>query len=139
LPPRQVQVRCSTLNGPSAFPHIVDGVFDTNERSDITPIKGTYSYFYTDYVGNTLYVMNDWLNGTSTSTIPNMFTISALGDTWTLDIFGNNTYTLNQTAGGPATGIAFAAAAGFGPSPNDTTPHTMYEFSITFPAKTLHR
>ena len=137
--------RCASAtfdNPPSAYPHTLDGVFTPlHEWSDIQPIVGNYSYLYLDYQWNdiaqqgTLWLMNDWVKMSQTPDPQwfNYFNISYGADTFEVWIYPaaplSDEFLLK---GNP---VAGQAAYGWGPSPNLSSPHTMYEFFIpNFPA-----
>lgn len=127
--------------------HKQDGLFTSdiynkkNEWNDIIPLKGRFSYLYLDYcpTSGVLYLLNDWVLGNSnydSSSCYNLFKFST-GDgreKWEIRVFHsiikgikvmrNNIDVSNDT------NYVLGGGYGFSSSPNDTTPHTIYEFAI---------
>lgn len=133
------------FNSPSAHPHTVDGLFtgwsagaptSTYEWFDITPLDGAYSKIYFDFdaSADTLWIMNDWYANTTQTDMTeyNQFTetvrhANGTVDVWALKVFVDNHVeaTLNGTP------VSIAGVYGFDASPNEATPHTMWEIVLT--------
>jgi hypothetical protein len=141
--------RCDSIiyNPPSQYPHTLDGYFTgwnpinpppTYEWYDITPIKGVYSYLYLDYTTDgTLWLMNDWVGNTQGigDNQYNYFNISYGNNDFQAWMYLDPNRDHFELNGQPLPRTDWAAAYGFGPSPNDLEDHTMYEFYIkNFPA-----
>jgi hypothetical protein len=123
----------------------VDGQFTgwtsgatTYEWSSITPTVQNYStlYYYFDYSTDWLYVMNDWTNNTTGTTVSNTFSFTVGSDTISFSINpGNLSDPGDMWVNGVLQSSAdFESAYGFGASPNESTAHTMYELGILLPA-----
>ncbi len=127
----------------SAYKHTVDGAFtdwkDSTstkyEWSDIKPAKGMYTYFYADYDGTNLNILNDWFfNGENIDPdCYNLFQVWTGGgkQQWEIRAFGDkhvevlqNGQKVDAKSKGVQAGFAYAS------SPNVATPHTMYEIML---------
>lgn len=127
--------------------HKQDGSFTSdiynkkNEWNDIIPLKGRFSYLYLDYcqTSGVLYLLNDWVLGSSnydSSSCYNLFKFST-GDgreKWEIRVFHSIIKGIkvmrNNIDVSKDTNYVLGGGYGFSPSPNDTTPHTIYEFAI---------
>ncbi|MBK7988054.1 MAG: T9SS type A sorting domain-containing protein [Ignavibacteria bacterium] len=127
--------------------HKQDGAFTgdvynkKNEWSDIIPLKGRFSYLYLDYCQQSgiLYLLNDWVLGNSnydSNSCYNLFKFST-GDgreKWEIRVFHSIVKGIivlrNSIDVTRDTNYVLGGGYGFSPSPNDTTPHTIYEFAI---------
>ncbi|GMV53347.1 MAG: hypothetical protein AMXMBFR68_11390 [Ignavibacteria bacterium] len=125
--------------------HVIDGSFTTlknNERewSSIAPLIGRFSHMYLDYCPQTqtMYLMNYWLIGTGTyqQNCYNLFGFSTGNsqEAWLIKVTHDTArpviVMLNGNDVTDDTTIVRGGAFGFGTSPSDTTPHTMYEFGV---------
>ncbi len=133
-------------NPGSAYPHTADGKFtDLNggdaaggakfEWYDVKPAKGMYTYFYADFDGKNLWIMNDWFfNGNNIDPdCYNQFGAWTGGgkDRWDIRAYGDqhvevrkNGQLLDTKTSGVEGGAGYAA------SPNVKEPHTIYELKI---------
>ena len=126
---------------PCPILHKIDGAFtgwpDTTDCAEWAdaPIKGVFGDLYIAYDNKRLYVLNDWhlrSDAPIGPTFYNEFTL-ATGDgeqQWVVKVFGDDH--MEVTLDGDPYDISTLdkAAAGFGPSPNHATPHTIYEFVL---------
>lgn len=130
------------VNPGSKHKHTADGAFNDwtpeskeHEWFDVKPARGMYSYFYADFDGANLWLMNDWFfSGEKISPdCYNQFGVWTGGgrDQWDIRAYGNkrvevrkNGVLLEDKTSGVEGGYAFAA------SPNDATAHTLYELKI---------
>lgn len=125
--------------------HHVDGKFTeyTNqprEWSGIPPMIGRFSNLYLDYCSETsmMYLMNDWLIGSSEyqANCYNLFGfVTGNGrEVWlikvTHDTLNPVIVELNGVDVTNDTNLVIGGAFSIGPSPSDTTAHTMYEFGV---------
>jgi uncharacterized repeat protein (TIGR02543 family) len=125
----------------SKFTHKVDGRFSdfpgdgglSGEWSDIQPMQGMYTYFYADFDGQYLWILNDWYkseekidpdcyNLFSFGLGPNRWQIRAFGDQH-VEAYKDGVLVDAQTGG-------VEGASGFAASPNMSTPHTIWELKI---------
>lgn len=127
----------------SAYPHKADGKHtDWTGQSggqyewfDVKPAKGMYTYFYADFDGEKLWLLNDWFYGGDDiePDCYNQFQVWTGGgkERWEIRAYGDqhvevrkDGVLIDQKAAGVEGG------ASFGPSPNVAEPHTQYELSI---------
>lgn len=129
-------------NGGSSYKHVGDGAFtDWSEGAqqyewfDVKPAKGMYSYFYADFDGTNLWLLNDWFFAGEKidPDCYNQFGVWTGGgaERWEIRAYGNkkievrkNGELLDKDKSGVEGGYSF------GPSPNVKTAHTMYELKI---------
>jgi PEP-CTERM motif len=116
--------------------YVVNGVFDTGEWDAITPVTGIYSYFYYDWDGSDLYIMNDWHNTeagfelATDDTQWNTFEFTdAQDDDWEFRVFSDGDITAWENSI-EITDSGIIGAYGFGPSPDVATDHTLYEVMV---------
>ncbi|MDB4992937.1 MAG: Endo,4-beta-xylanase precursor [Myxococcaceae bacterium] len=130
------------VNAGSKYKHTADGVFtDWNDGAaqhewfDVHGAKGMYTYFYADFDGANLWVLNDWFyNGEKISPdCYNQFFAWTGGgsERWEIRAYGDkrvevrkNGVLVDTKASGVEGGASFSA------SPNVKTPHTIYELKI---------
>lgn len=125
--------------------HKIDGRFTklrdgSQEWNGITPMVGRYSTLYLDYCSErkVMYLMNDWLIGTSSynRSCYNLFdfTTGNGSEHWRIKVTHDSTnpviVVLNGKDVTKDTTLVIGGGFGYGPSPNDTTPHTIYEFAV---------
>jgi len=125
--------------------HKIDGRFTqlrdgTREWSGITPMVGRFSTLYLDYCAErkVMYLMNDWLIGSSSynRSCYNLFdfTTGNGSEHWRIKVTHDSTnpviVILNGKDVTKDTTLVIGGGYGYGPSPNDTTPHTIYEFAV---------
>jgi hypothetical protein len=129
-------------NAGSKYKHTADGVFTDwtdgaaqHEWFDVHGAKGMYTYFYADFDGANLWILNDWFyNGEKISPdCYNQFFAWTGGgaERWEIRAYGDkrvevrkNGQLVDTKASGVEGGASFAA------SPNVSTPHTIYELKI---------
>jgi hypothetical protein len=126
----------------STFPHTSDGAFTTwtpgstkYEWFDVKPAKGMYTYFYADFDGSKLWLLNDWFyDGDDIEPdCYNQFQ-AWTGDgkeQWEIRAYGDkhvevrkNGAVVDPKAAGVDGGFSYGA------SPNVASAHTMYELGI---------
>lgn len=124
-------------NPQSTVPHTVDGFFTDygsglEEWSDIDPQAGRYSYVYVDYDGTNMYIMNDWFVNTegAASTSYNLFNFTTNTDFYEMKVYGDGHVVFASLSPEPA----FSGKYSYGVSPNVSTPHAMWEISISMPS-----
>ena len=125
--------------------HRIDGAFTrlsdgSREWSGITPMVGRFSHLYLDYCAErkTMYLLNDWLIGTSSyeRNCYNLFdfTTGNGAEHWRIKVTHDSAnpviVVLNGVDVTKDTSLVRGGGFGFGPSPSDTTPHTIYEFGV---------
>ncbi len=127
----------------SAYAHTADGKHtDWTGQSggkyewfDVKPAKGMYTYFYADFDGSKLWLLNDWFYGGDDiePDCYNQFQVWTGGgkERWEIRAYGDqhvevrkDGVLVDQKAAGVEGG------ASFGPSPNVAEPHTQYELAI---------
>ena len=126
----------------SAYLHTSDGAFTdwtpaakTYEWFDVKPAKGMYTYFYADFDGSKLWLLNDWFyDGDDidpdcynqfqawTGDGKEQWEIRAYGDKH-VEVRKNGVVVDPKTAG-------VDGGFSYGASPNVATPHTKYELGI---------
>jgi hypothetical protein len=129
-------------NPGSKFKHTTDGKFtdlgggqNAGEWSDVTAAKGMYTYFYADFDGSKLWLMNDWFYGGENiePDCYNQFNVWTGGgsEQWDVRAYGDqhvevrkNGVLLDPKEGGIEGGASYTA------SPNLVDPHTMYEIAV---------
>ncbi len=130
------------VNPGSKHKHTADGAFNDwtpeakdYEWFDVKAARGMYSYFYADFDGANLWLLNDWFfSGEKISPdCYNQFGVwTGNGrERWDIRAYGNkkievrkNGELLDDKASGVEGGYSF------GPSPNEASPHTLYELKI---------
>lgn len=119
---------------PSENLHVVDGAFTGAEWEDTTRLEGLFTDVYMDYRDGRLYFLNDWrANGEGIRpTCFNYFQIQ-LGDSF-LDLRVYGSGEVEVTRDGVPQPHRAEGAYGFGPSPENAEPHTIYEFSLEIEA-----
>ncbi|MFO0677543.1 MAG: Ig-like domain-containing protein [Polyangiaceae bacterium] len=105
------------------------------EWSDVKPAKGMYTYFYADFDGQNLWILNDWFyNGDNIDPdCYNQFNAWTGGGTerWDIRAYGNQRVEVRKNGvlvEGNASGVT--GGAGYFGSPNVSSPHTIYEIKI---------
>jgi hypothetical protein len=84
----------------------------------------TYVYFMVD--GQNLYILVDAVGDTQQNNADECLLVFGVGpETFTAEVFGDGTTN-------PCMPSGIQAAVGFGPSPNSSTPHRIYEWKIPF-------
>jgi len=125
--------------------HRIDGRFTrlsdgSREWEGIVPMIGRFSHLYLDYCSErkAMYLMNDWLIGSSeyNKSCYNLFDFTTGNgrEHWRIKVTHDSTnpviVVLNGVDVTKDTNLVIGGGFGFGPSPSDTTPHTIYEFSV---------
>jgi hypothetical protein len=131
-------------NPKSSYPHKADGAFTdwkpgmkgTNfEYGDVTAAQGMYSKFYADYDGARLWILNDWFyNGDAIEPdCYNQFEVYTGDNTqaWDIRAYGDQHVEVRLNgqllaADDPSVTGGYSHAA----TPNDATPHTIYEIGV---------
>jgi hypothetical protein len=129
-------------NSGSAFPHSADGAFagwakgtDRYEWFDVRPARGMYSYFYADFDGANLWLLNDWFYNDEKidPDCYNQFGVWTGGgaERWDIRAYGDKRVEVRKDGKLVETGASgIEGGYSFGPSPNVDRPHTMYELKI---------
>jgi hypothetical protein len=125
----------------SKFTHRVDGRFSdflgdgglAGEWSDIQPMPGMYTYFYADFDGQFLWILNDWYKSEE-KIDPDCYNLFSFGlgpNRWQIRAYGDQHVeaTKDGVRVDPQTG-GVEGASGFAASPNVATPHTIWELKI---------
>jgi hypothetical protein len=125
--------------------HVIDGRFTPlpghqAEWAGISPMIGRFSNLYLDYCpeSKTMYLMNDWLIGSGQyqQNCYNVFgfTTGNGAEAWLIKVTHDTLrpviVELNGVDVTDDTSIVRGGAFSMGPSPSDSTPHTMYEFGV---------
>lgn len=125
--------------------HKIDGRFTrlsdgSREWEGIVPMIGRFSHLYLDYCAErkAMYLMNDWLIGSSeyNKSCYNLFDFTTGNgrEHWRIKVTHDSTnpviVVLNGVDVTKDTNLVIGGGFGYGPSPSDTTPHTIYEFSV---------
>ncbi|MBU3680051.1 MAG: hypothetical protein FGM32_10680 [Candidatus Kapabacteria bacterium] len=125
--------------------HKIDGRFTqlrdgSREWNGITPMVGRFSTLYLDYCAErkVMYLMNDWLIGSSqyNRSCYNLFdfTTGNGSEHWRIKVTHDSAnpviVVLNGKDVTKDTNLVIGGGYGYGPSPSDTTPHTIYEFAV---------
>ncbi len=125
--------------------HKIDGRFTqlsdgSREWNGIAPMVGRFSTLYLDYCNErkVMYLMNDWLIGSSqyNRSCYNLFDFTTGNgrEHWRIKVTHDSTnpviVLLNGKDVSKDTTLVIGGGYGYGPSPNDTTPHTIYEFAV---------
>jgi uncharacterized repeat protein (TIGR02543 family) len=112
------------------------------EWYDVKPAKGMYTYFYADFDGTDLHLLNDWFyNGENIDPdCYNQFSAWTGGGTerWEIRAYGDQhvEVTKNGVALDTSNSTEVTGGASYGPSPNVAEPHTIYELKIRASAGT---
>ncbi len=132
------------VNAGSKYAHTADGKFtDWTEKStpaqwewfDVKPAKGMYTYFYADFDGTNLWILNDWFHS-GDKVDPdcyNQFNAWTKGgaEQWDIRAYGDQHVEVRKNGAQlNAADAGIAGGAGFGASPNVSDPHTIYEIRI---------
>ena len=130
------------LQTPLPNTHVVDGAFTENEWASTTEMQGLFTDVYMDYRDGRLYFLNDWRANEEgiRSDCFNFFGIRVADDFIDLKVFGDGHVEVERrTLTGERIPIDLQAdgAYGFGPSPTNPTPHTIYEFSLEIEAELI--
>lgn len=113
--------------------HVIDGAFTGDEWADVEPQQGLFTDVYIEYRAGRLYFLNDW-RANDDGIRPecfNFFSFKVGGDRLELRVFGNGDVVVSRR--GVEIEHDAEGAYGFGPSPVEPSPHTIYEFSIPLP------
>jgi len=143
-----LSLKAQVSGPPSTNCHVTDGSFSScpsngKEWSDVTPVSfpATKSYLYVNQDSShlNLYLMYDFPVRTaklagSDSVHVNFYTVEQVAGipnliTYDVYIYGDGQTSILQQ-GKPAPNGRISAAAGFGLSPNSTTPHVMAELQV---------
>ncbi|MBU3742582.1 MAG: hypothetical protein FGM24_09910 [Candidatus Kapabacteria bacterium] len=129
--------------------HRIDGTFTrlsdgSREWSGIAPMVGRFSHLYLDYCSERriMYLMNDWLIGSSSyeTNCYNLFDFTTGNGTehWRIKVTHDSAnpviVELNGVDVTTDSTLVIGGGYGFGPSPSDTVPHTIYEFGVVVAA-----
>jgi uncharacterized repeat protein (TIGR02543 family) len=111
------------------------------EWYDVKPAKGMYTYFYADFDGTDLHVLNDWFYNAENidPDCYNQFSVWTGGGTerWVIRAYGDQHVEVSKNGVTlDATSTDVVGGASYGPSPNVATPHTIYELKIRAAAGT---
>jgi len=134
-------------NIPCDMLHMIDGVMtdsvyqDKKEWSGIYPLPGRFSYLYLDYcdVTKTMYVLNDWFNGTGrydSNSCYNRFEFKTGGglEQWELRVFHSYNKPVEVFRNGinvsDDTNFVIAGRYGYEETILVDSAHTIYEFGI---------
>lgn len=134
--------RAPVANAGSAFAHSADGAFTDwapgatgYEWSDVRPARGMYSYFYADFDGTNLWLLNDWFFNDEKidPDCYNQFGAWTGGgaERWDIRAYGDKRVEVRKN--GALLDTAASGVEGgytFGPSPNVDVRHTIYELKI---------
>jgi len=129
-------------NAKSKFAHKVDGKFTdfasgdgglAGEWSDVQPMRGMYTYFYADFDGQYLWILNDWYKSEE-KIDPDCYNLFSFGlgpNRWTIRAYGDQHVEAYKDGVlvDPKTG-GVEGASGFAASPNLSNPHTIWELKI---------
>jgi hypothetical protein len=125
--------------------HKIDGRFTqlsdgSQEWNGIAPMVGRFSTLYLDYCDErkVMYLLNDWRIGSSryNRSCYNLFDFTTGNgrEHWRIKVTHDSTnpviVLLNGKDVSKDTSLVIGGGYGYGPSPNDTTPHTIYEFAV---------
>lgn len=133
------------VNPGSKYPHTIDGGFSDwtpeagegaeYEYFDVTPAKGMYTYFYADFDGESLWLLNDWFyNGENIEPdCYNQFNVWTGGgsEQWEVRAYGDQHVEVRKNGelvDPEAEGVE--GGAFYGPSPNLAEAHTQYEIRV---------
>jgi hypothetical protein len=125
----------------SKFTHKVDGRFTdfagdgglSGEWSDVQPMQGMYTYFYADFDGQYLWILNDWYKSEE-KIDPDCYNLFSFGlgpNRWQIRAYGDQhveAYKDGVLVDAQSGGVE--GASGFAASPNVSTPHTIWELKI---------
>lgn len=130
-------------NPHSSYAHTADGQFTDWEEGaeedfeyfDVTAARGMYSYFYADYDGERLWLLNDWFyNGDDID--PDCYNQFGVwtgngAQQWDIRAYGDQHIEVRLN-GDLLEGDDERVTGGYGHvgSPNDAEPHTVYEIAI---------
>ncbi|HJL15626.1 MAG TPA: hypothetical protein RMH99_08225 [Sandaracinaceae bacterium LLY-WYZ-13_1] len=117
--------------------HEVDGRFTGDEWAETTRLEGLFTDVYMDYRGGRLYFLNDW-RANDEGITPDCFNYFQIrfGEDWLdLRVYGDGH--VEVTKNDRPVEIAASGAYGFGPSPTQAEPHTIYEFSLELEASQI--
>jgi hypothetical protein len=114
----------------SSVPHVVDGAFTGTEWDHATTLEGLFTDVYMDYRDGRLYFLNDWRANQEgiRSDCFNYFQVRIGGEWIDLRVYGDGQVQVRR--GDMPVAIGADGAYGFGPSPDQAEPHTIYEFSL---------
>lgn len=128
----------------SAFPHTADGTFSSwngatppaqFEYFDVPSAKGMYSFFYADFDGERLWLLNDWAHGGAAiePDCYNQFKVTTGNgqEHWDIRSYGDQRIEIRKNGTLlDASSNDVVGGYSFGASPNEATPHTQYEIGI---------
>ena len=127
----------------STYPHTVDGAFTDwtptgtpaqYEWHDVQSAPGQYTHAYFDYDGTALYILNDWHLNDAGALGPNCYNLFGAytgggAEQWQVKVFADGR--VEVWLNGQAVDLdTVEGAAGFGPSPLEPTPHTIFELKL---------
>ncbi|MEM6956907.1 MAG: hypothetical protein AAF645_14530 [Myxococcota bacterium] len=119
-----------TDSGEPVAAHVVDGSFTGEEWAHVVPQEGVMTDLYLDYADGHLYLLNDWRANTEgiRPDCFNHFQFTLEDTKVTMKVYGNGRVeVLLNDEPNPEVGQGMY---GFGPSPLNPTPHTMFELSL---------
>ncbi len=104
------------------------------EWFDVQPAQGRYTYFYADFDGQNLWLLNDWFyNGENIDPdCYNQFQVWTGGgaERWEIRAYGDQHVEVTRNGEQIDTSSGVEGGAYYGPSPNVAEPHTIYELKI---------
>ncbi|MBK9182183.1 MAG: hypothetical protein IPM83_03480 [Ignavibacteria bacterium] len=131
---------------PCSERHVIDGTFTrladsiSREWAGIPPMIGRFSHMYLDYCAEkgAMYLLNDWLLGTGSykQNCYNVFEFTTGNgrEQWKIKVTHDSVrpviVVLNGADVTDDTTLVLGGGFGYGASPSDTTPHTIYEFGV---------
>ena len=117
-------------SGPGDAPVTVDGRFTGDEWAGAVRLEGLFTDVYVDYRDGRLYFLNDWRANSEgiRRDCFNYFQVR-IGEEWIdLRVYGDGR--VEATRDGAPAPLSASGAYGFGRSPGNPEPHTIYEFSL---------
>lgn len=114
----------------SDAPVTVDGRFTGDEWAGAVRLEGLFTDVYVDYRDGRLYFLNDWRANSEgiRRDCFNYFQVR-IGEEWIdLRVYGDGR--VEATRDGAPAPLSASGAYGFGRSPGNPEPHTIYEFSL---------
>lgn len=117
-------------NEPSPNLHVIDGAFTGQEWQSTTRLEGLFTDVYLDYREGRLYFLNDWRSNDE-GIRPDCFNLFKIrvGEDWIdLRVYGSGEVAVTRNGFDISDNVT--GAYGFGPSPEQAIPHTIWEFSL---------